>query len=156
MNIRKAKTRDVPEVAKLNYELNTYHLKFDKYYELKKNTDSLSRKYYRTIIRSNRALLMVAEVNNRVVGYICCKIEKRPPIYKINERGYIGGLFVSKKHRRKGIGKKLVAEALKWFKEKGIFYVETEADVRNKLSVPSWKSYNFRTFQIKIKKNLSK
>lgn len=160
MKIRKAGIRDISQIASLNYKLNTYHLKFDSYYDLKSDAETILRKqYYKTMlliktIHSKKTLLLVAEIDNKIIGYVYGSILGRSDFYKVNRYGYIGGLFVLKEYRRKSVGRKLVYGMLDWFKQNNINYVETKVDLRNKSAVSSWEKYGFVAFHLKMKKKL--
>ena len=60
----------------------------------------------------NPALSYVALHNGKIVGTILCGHDGR--------RGYIYHLFVAEHHRKKGLGRRLVARSLERLKEEGI------------------------------------
>lgn len=68
-------------------------------------------------------LAYVAEVRGRVVGFIIGEIRswefRQPPT------GWITAMVVNPDYQRKGIGRRLVAEVLDYFREKGIENVRT-------------------------------
>jgi len=58
--------------------------------------------------------VLVAEINNEIVGAVVIKLIKLP---KKRKGGFISWLFTSPKQRRLGIGQKLIEEAISFFKE---------------------------------------
>lgn len=68
-------------------------------------------------------LARVAEVNGRVVGFMIGEIRswefRQPPT------GWITAMAVHPDYRRQGIGRRLLAEVLDYFREKGIENVRT-------------------------------
>jgi len=154
MKIRKAKLSDVNEISYLNSLLMKYHIKFDRYWNVKKDARKTYSKYVRKMIRSPKATVFVADDGGKIVGFTSGKIEKRPPIFKIEKCGKVDSTFVLKQYRRRGIGKKLIDELIKWFKSKGIEYVELEVDTRNKIALKAWKKFKFKRFLIKKKKKI--
>jgi len=154
MIVRKAKIKDVKEISSLHYFLMKYHRKIDKYYSFKKNCKAIYSKYIRKLIRSKNALVVVAVVNKKIVGYMLGKIEKRPPVLKVGKFGHLNDAFVLKKYRNQGIGKRLTEEFMQWFKSKKIKIVELEVDVRNKIGLKAWGSLGFKPFMKKMKQIL--
>jgi len=152
MIVRKAKIKDADEITKLNYLLMKYHEKIDKYYNINKDHRKICNKYVKKLIRSKNALVLVAEVNEKIVGTMYGAIKKRPPIMKVRKFGHLGDAFILKKYRKQGVGKKLTEELMKWFKSKKIEFVELEVDVRNKIGLKSWKRLGFKPFMTKMKK----
>jgi ribosomal protein S18 acetylase RimI-like enzyme len=152
--VRRATEADLDSVAKLNRELTEYHVKFDEHYKFKKNIEEISRQYHSSNITSENKMLLVAEVDGEIVGFMLGKIEKTPPIYQTEEFGQLLGTFVKEEYRRKQIGEKLTLKLLEWFKSKGIKRVELSVDVRNKIGVSAWTKYGFEPFHYQMKKNL--
>lgn len=151
--IRKAKPNDIDEISNLHYSLMKYHEKFDNYYKVKKNCRKIYSRYIKKMIRSKNALVLVAEVNRKIVGLILGIIEKRPPIMKVGKFGHLRDAFILKEYRNRGIGKKLTKELMKWFKFKRIEFVELEVDFRNEIGLKTWKGLGFKSFMIKMKKS---
>ena len=152
MIVRKAKIKDVDEITNLNYLLMKYHEKIDKYYEINKDHRKIHNKYVKKLIRSKNALVLVAEVNGKIVGTMYGAIKKRPPVMEVKKFGHLGDAFILKKYRKQGIGKKLTKELMKWFKSKRVKFVELEADIRNETAMKSWESLGFKSFMVKMKK----
>ena len=70
---------------------------------LKQNKDY--KKYYAKIRNEYDGEIAINISSNELVGYIFIKTNKR-------EKGFISPLWVSKKYRNKGIGKKLLKDAI--------------------------------------------
>lgn len=68
-------------------------------------------------------LARVAAVNGRVVGFIIGEVRswefRQPPT------GWITAMAIDPAHRRRGIGRRLLAEVLDYFREKGLGNVRT-------------------------------
>lgn len=152
IKVRKAKIKDADEISNLNYLLMKYHEKFDNYYKINKNHRKIYSKYIKKFIRSKNTLVLVAEVDKKIVGLMLGAIEKRPPIMKVVKFGHLKDTFVLPGYRRRGIGKILAKELMKWFESKEVEFVELESDIRNKIGVKAWKSLGFKPFMVKMKK----
>lgn len=91
IKIRKAKSKDIPSLIKIVRGVKSIE---DYYGEYNKNL-------FLKIINDKSIILLVAEVENKVVGFKEFKIDKTA------KRIYGESLAVSKKFQGKGIGKKL-------------------------------------------------
>jgi ribosomal protein S18 acetylase RimI-like enzyme len=89
--------------------------------------------------------MLVAEDNNKIVGFINGKIEKRLPIFIEGKIGFISGIFIEEKYRRKGIGKLFINELTKWFKSKKIKNVELQVHLKNQIGLDAWEKYGFKS-----------
>jgi ribosomal protein S18 acetylase RimI-like enzyme len=128
MIIRKATIEDVQSVLVLVYKLMECHLQFDEYYKLGSNSHASYSEYFDSMVRSEDAVVIVAEANGIIVGYLAAKIEERPPVFEEDKRGYLDSAYVLDNYRGQGIGRKLTEKALEWFKNKGIKHVELSVD----------------------------
>lgn len=79
---------------------------------------------HRWITDPKEDVLLVAKDGSKLIG-MCMMLHLR-------DWAFCAGLFVDKKYRRKGIGKKLVDEAGKRLKQKGVDNVILLVDVKNK------------------------
>jgi len=63
-------------------------------------------------------------------------------------------IYVKRKYRRQGVGKKLLGELLKWLKEKGEKKVFVTTDIENDSSINLNKQAGFRTSIVIMEKKL--
>ena len=152
--IRRAVLKDVDAIVELNKQLADYHRKIDKYYKPSSKTRKGFRKYLLEIIRKRCVRILVAEVDNRVVGYFIGIIEKAKPFLTPKKIGKISDAFVEKKYRRFGIGKSMFDELIKWFKRNKIKYVELSVDSRNRIGIKAWHKFGFKEYTKKMKLHL--
>ncbi len=78
--------------------------------------------YFNAFINRQDRQTSIARVNNTIVGYITYYEKQRQCFYEIASIGEISGLYVSEEYRNKGIGKKLIENALKFFRARRIQY----------------------------------
>ena len=150
IKIRPAKIKEAREIAKLNVELMKHHLQYDELYKIKKNAADISEKWYKKSPRSSRSLLLVAEIDKKIVGYISANIRKRPPIYLVEEWGGINGIYVQFEYRHMGIGKMFIEAAFNWFKKKEVKYIDLDVDTNNEVAKMLWKKYKFKEYWKKM------
>ena len=98
-NIRPFKPSDLDQVMKINREC------------LPENYASL---FFINLYKRFPATFIVAELDNKLVGYIMCRIETGVPSFKllgITKKGHIISIAVLPKYHRKGIGYALIQQA---------------------------------------------
>jgi ribosomal protein S18 acetylase RimI-like enzyme len=122
MMVRPAYNRDWSAVASLGGELVRAHHAFDRLRFVP--PEALSPDTYVSHVRAEvaggRAVVLVAEDDGVVIGYVFAGIEPASWKELRDEAGYIHDLFVSSPHRRRGIGRLLVRSAMEWLSARGV------------------------------------
>jgi GNAT superfamily N-acetyltransferase len=98
------------------------------------------------LIKSENAKIFIALKDEQIIGYTIAKIDQYPPVYLLEKHGSIYDMFVTLKHRRKGIGKRLWQEALKWLMKLGLERVELSIVPTNPESSSFWKKQGFHDY----------
>ena len=130
--IRDAKPSDLPQIAVIE------RLSFKEPYDY----DLLSWLY-----TAPRYHFIVAEVNNRVVGYVIYRIEKVGVLGR-SLQGHIVSIAVHPNWRRRGIGERLMREAIIRCKLLGCRRVVLEVRVSNKPAIRLYEKLGFRREKI--------
>jgi len=73
-------------------------------------------------ISSDSSKTIIALVDDAIVGYASIVVRDQPEFYRVKRVGAISGLMVEPAFRRQGIATRLLAEAKRWFREKGVRY----------------------------------
>ncbi|MBW2974280.1 GNAT family N-acetyltransferase [Candidatus Woesearchaeota archaeon] len=154
VRIRKATLQDIPQMTELWLELMDHHIKLEPYfYRMNKNAIPRYKNYLMKNIMRRNAEFFVAEDNGKVIAHIGGWVEKRPTCFAIEEQGYLLEAIVSKKYRRKGIGRKLTKRMLGWFKAKKMSFVVLRAYSTNKGAIEAWRRMGFReNWKLMVKK----
>lgn len=154
MKIRKAKMKDSKEIGEIYFEasIDESRLQFPKKNKLEVIREINRRKKdrikeFKEEIYSERSYWVVAEINDEVVGFANADINK-------NKEGRFTMLYVKRKFREKGIGKKLTKERLNWLKKMKARSIEAGPYVKNKSSISNLKKFGFKPVSIKMQKRL--
>ena len=148
MKIRKAKPEEVGQIADLQQGLMLREKKIDPtYYDISKYAKKRFVEFAKKKIKNRNSILLVATVDDKIVGYILGWVKERPPVFKLKRVGYISDCFMIKEFRWKGIGEKLVQRMLAWFKTKKLNYAELVVTSRNKLGLTVWKDLGFKEYR---------
>lgn len=97
------------------------------------------RRYLRAIRRSSHAAVLVAEVEGEVVGRLSISRDTHPASRHVADLG----LLVSRSHRRRGIGRALMAEAEAWAVETGISKIELHVFPHNRAAIALYRSLGY-------------
>jgi ribosomal protein S18 acetylase RimI-like enzyme len=93
-------------------------------------------------ILGENSIVFVAEREGTLVGYVLGWID-RPCDYR-GKRGYICDCFVLEDYRHKGIGTGLCNAILEWFREKGVWCVESDVHPENHESIRMFEGLGFK------------
>jgi len=153
MNIRKASCADIGQIHELDKESVKYHLKFDKeFYQVSARWWKIKCDSQLKAMQNPSDLLLVAEENGKIIGYIWGYTEKMIKF----DIGKIQELVVSAAHRRKGVAKKLIKGILEFFASKKCIVSETTVNAKNESAVKTYESAGFEKVEYKMRFRLDR
>jgi GNAT superfamily N-acetyltransferase len=122
MTIRRAEPRDAVALGKLGAALMQTHYAFDAHRFLEPGEDAASgyARFLNSQLGDRDALVLVAEREDRIVGYVYAGIEPLSWKELRDECGYIHDLLVTDEARRLGVGESLLNQAIEWLRERGM------------------------------------
>lgn len=150
MIIREANKNDLAGILALIKQLIDQHRQIDPYYKPFKDYRGL-KSYIAGAVKDPNKLVLVAEDGDKILGYFMGEIEEAPFYSSEKYIGLVADTCVDKKFRRQGMLKKLFNKAVRWFKEKGINYVELSVDARNKEAVAAWRKLGFSDYKLRLR-----
>ena len=151
--IRKAVKKDAKGIVNLLKQVTDYHRKFDKYYRPSSSYKNLEKAVLDSLGNRGEKVLL-AESGGEIVGYCAGAIGKAPDYTALKKIGYIDTMIVDEKHRKGGVGGKLLKEMINWLKEKKIKHIELEVDTRNNPGINFWRKAGFFEYRLKMRKDL--
>ncbi len=146
LTIRKAKPSDLAEVVELWKELMDFHRELDPLYTCSEDGPDNFLKWIKKQMKIEDAELIVADVSGNVIGYAKIEIAKYPPVFEKKKYGMISDVAVSKKYRRRGIGRILFEESIKWFSEHKIDRIELRVSNANDIAQGFWNKMGFKPY----------
>ena len=116
--IRFATSKDIAEVISINFKTLPEHY---------------SNSFFMELLLDSPETFVVAEKNNKIIGYIMCRIEYGFSVLKkmsLARKGHVVSFAVLDEYRGKGIGKKLAERAIEGMKIKKCneSYLEVRTD----------------------------
>jgi len=140
--------------VELNKQLADYHRRIDRYYKPGSETEKSFRKHLLEIMRKRSVKILVAESDNKIIGYFIGRIERAKPFVAPERIGRISDAFVEARYRNSGIGRRMFEELIRWFRKNKIKHVELSVDSRNKSSIKIWRKFGFKEFMKKMRLDL--
>jgi len=133
--IRLANTGDLPELVGLLNELFTQDIEFEPDYVIQE-------KGLQMIIDNNEVgEILVLKVDNKIIGMVSL-------LYSISTA--LGGrvatledMIISKEYRKRGFGKELLAEAIRFSKQQGCLRLTLLTDFDNDVAIEFYKCFGF-------------
>ena len=144
--IRKARQRDKDCIVELWKQFIDFHKQRDAHFSRSRKGHLKFKDFLSKKISARNALVLVAQINRRVVGYVIASIDAYPPVFVDKHYGAIYDLMVDSAFRRRGIGRRLFSETRKWFRKKGMKRIELSVAVTNLLAMRFWKEMGFKTY----------
>ncbi|MEM5869578.1 MAG: GNAT family N-acetyltransferase [Candidatus Aenigmatarchaeota archaeon] len=147
IGIKEAKKDDFEALLKLWKKATDYHHKLDKKRFLSgEERENFLKKRLKEFLakkRRNRKILLAVK-KEKPIGLFIASIRKSPNYLRERKIGEIEVAFIEEKFRRKGIGKMLFEELVKWFKKRKINLIEVLVDSRNEIGISAYKKYGFK------------
>ncbi|MFA5369090.1 MAG: GNAT family N-acetyltransferase [Candidatus Paceibacterota bacterium] len=155
MEIKKAKIKNLDEITNLSSASAMFHEKLTPYYILNKDFKTILKKSLKKNIYSSNSLILVAEENNEIVGYLLAFKINRPEMFSIKKTGLISDIFIKENYRKRGIGELLAKESFNWFKKSKIKTIEINIESKNKPALNFWNALDFEDVSIEKYKKLN-
>ncbi|MFP3169425.1 MAG: GNAT family N-acetyltransferase [Thermoproteus sp.] len=144
--IRAALESDVDALADLIARLKRLNGEFDPLLKPAENLLAASKEYVKSKISSPSSVVLVAEVDGRAVGVIVGDVEDRL-FYEPRMAGIIREFYVLPEFRRKGLGKRMMSEAMDALRRKGAQMIMADFPALNEISIEFYKKMNFRPIE---------
>lgn len=158
IKIEGAKRKDINAIIKLQMELSDFHKSIEKkYYKSgEERKEELKKRLFKVLEkkREGNSKFLIAKIKNRTIGFMVAGIHKPHPYCREEKIGEIYQTCITKKYRKRSVGKLLFKELLRWFKKRKIKFIEVLVDSRNRIGISAWKKYGFFEFQKKIRLDL--
>jgi len=154
VEIQRATIRDIKEILPVWGQLADFHSALDPAFTPSPQWPREYGAYLRTLISRDDAIAVVAREGLHVVGYAVGRVTTLPSFFEHRYRGSIHDVFVKLEYRRRGIGRQLVDEILRWLEDRGVTLVELTVAANND-AIPFWERLGFRVYMHQMKKELS-
>ena len=114
-------------------------------------------RYYdlEALIASAEAELVVAEVENTIIGSGYARIEESKAYLKHRRHCYLGFMYVVPEYRGKRINKKIVEVLEAWSASKGVSELHLEVYVENAAAIRAYEKSGYTSHVLEMRKGLT-
>ncbi len=132
MELRSAKVSDVPGVLPMVAKIAALHEQWDSAkFGYEPNPENMYRNWLAGRVDDARSVFLVAEREERLVGFLVATVETEIPIYRLKEFGFIHDIWVDPSYRNEGVGRQLVMLAIEKFRDMGVRQVRGDTAAAN-------------------------
>jgi GNAT superfamily N-acetyltransferase len=142
--VRCARAEDVSRIIPLWQELINVSSARDPHFRMRPDAVTDYQALLSEHLDKEDRLLVVADLDDEIVGYSQSVIDINPPTHATHKLGRILSTSVQSKFRRKGIGENMINYAVRWLETRGISRIEVSYSVMNKVSGRFWKKMGFQ------------
>lgn len=152
LEIRAATTADAEVLGRYGEALMALHHDLDgkRFIAPTDRTPSMYAEYLKRQSDQKGSIVLVADRNGAVVGYVFAQIEGPDYMALRGPAGVIQDIFVEPSHRGKGAGKALLDAALRWIEENGSPRVVLSTAYANDAAQRLFKSAGLRFTMIEM------
>ena len=144
---RRATDADVPELARLVAGIAAYHESLDDRIHYDWEKIRKAAEWLTVVLHRDHHAIWVADCGDgRLAGYLWVHLRRHrdariPPIW-----GHIAHAFLDEEYRGRGLMKPMLAEAWRWFGDKGMTHVGLGVVHRNWIGSSAWYKFGFEDY----------
>lgn len=127
----------------------------EKKYNSNINEKCVVKEFYEHFISREGYIMLIAEVDNKIVGYLYGFIENTGDTY-INKISKLEALYVEVKYRKHGIAKKLVEEFKKWSIKNEVKCIEVQVCSKNEEAFNLYTKNGYKDIKTTLYNDISK
>jgi RimJ/RimL family protein N-acetyltransferase len=103
------------------------------------------------MITADNVEVLVAEVNNEIVGSGYARIENSKIYLKHNKYGYLGFMYVVPEHRGNGVNKMIIGTLKDWLAARDIFELRLEVYNGNLPAIRAYEKVGFAKHMVEMR-----
>jgi ribosomal protein S18 acetylase RimI-like enzyme len=153
--VREAREEDLDVVAKLAAKLVRLHHQFDpQRFFLQEPVEEGYRWWLGRELANKSAIVLVATIAERVVGYVYATIESRDWNLLLDKHAGLHDIYVDDETRAHGVGEALMRGAIARFEERGVPRVVLMSAAQNEKAQRLFERVGFRRTMIEMTREI--
>ena len=145
--IRIATVKDIDVLKVFEQEI----IKYERPYAPNLRKDPIFYYDIKNLIERVDAQVLVAELNDEIIGCGYALIKNSPCYKKPEKFVYLGFMYVSPINRGKGVNGLIVSELIKWAKIKNIKEIQLDVYSKNKSALKAYQKLGFNPDLLKMR-----
>ncbi|CAN5412274.1 hypothetical protein BH09PLA1_BH09PLA1_27780 [soil metagenome] len=146
MTIRPATPDDVPHVLPMVERICALHESWDPAkYGFLPDIAKMYRGWLTNRAIDDRSVFLVAQREDRIIGFLVGTVEREIPIYRVTEFGFIHDLWVEPDYRHEGIARQMTMLAIESFRTMGVKQIRLDTAAKNDAARGLFASCGFRS-----------
>jgi len=148
ISIRKATPNDIDEMTAIWLDAMRLHESWDSRCKLKDDAETSFKSYLKKSLQDEKedTLWLVVESTGGIAGVCEAYIQNIAPPFYPGRKGWLSFVGVKPEFKRTGIGTMILEEYKRWFRSRGISYVELTVVEANATGVRFWENNGFTGF----------
>lgn len=106
------------------------------------------------MIEASHFELLIAELNDEIIGSGYARIEKAKPYLQHNEKAYLGFMYVEPNHRGKGVNKKILDALKQWSLSQNITEMRLDVYQDNSAAIKAYEKAGFVKHMVEMRMGL--
>jgi GNAT superfamily N-acetyltransferase len=147
IRIRKARIDELPTLLSFEQEL----IKTERPLDATLEPDEFHYYDLKGMIESDDAEVLVAELDNRLVGSGNARILTAKPYNTFKKYAFLGFMYVVPEMRGKSINQQIIAELVNWAKTKGLDEVRLQVYDENIRAVKAYEKVGFKKLRVEMR-----
>jgi len=146
--IRKAERKDLDTLLRFEQELINTERPFDP------TIKTVPTRYYdlEEMIRAEHIELVVAEINDRVVGSGYARIEAAKPFLQHARYAYLGFMYVEPAFRGRSVNKVVLDYLIEWAATRGLKEVRLDVYFANEAAISAYEKAGFTKLVVEMRR----
>ncbi len=142
ITFREATKEDIPNLIDLVKRLKRLNEEFDPLFVVRNDVEEQAKKYLDKAIGNDDRFVLLCEIDGKIVGLLKAQLKERM-FYEPRKEGAIVEFYLMPSSRHKGLGAKMLEEAEKRLKDRGVQLITAEFPTHNKIAIEFYKSRNY-------------
>jgi len=155
VSVRIATEADAPAVGRLGESLVQQHAAFDARRFVWPDDSSTYAEFLRREMHDDNAVVLVAERDGRIVGYVFASIEPASLKELRAASGFVHDIVVEEHQRHASVGTRLITAAIDWLRGQGAVRVMLWSATQNAAAQRLFARLGFRPTMVEMTKELS-
>lgn len=112
--------------------------------------------YYHELLADPNSDILIARINEEIVGFAVMEINESPPYDTMTPRtyAYMNDFGVKSNHQREGVGSELFKQCIEWSKNKGATSLELNVWEFNHKAISFYERFGMKSVSRKMEINL--